>query len=261
LAYSKDGINWTGATSVSGSNITGLAYSLSGQYGQFVATNISGTNKIMSSIDGINWITNYTGSSPFSTGGAKCVTYTFNNYWLVGGYNNTPSALLYYSSDLNTWNSITITGIITTSVNCIASNGNTIVAGGQSTIKTLAWSNNTTTWTAPTSITGVTTNCASVCWNGVRWIAGQGTNSSPAISYSYADAKQWYVTPTGINGSISGGIYGVASNPGVGSVIFPSALSLNSNGIGQTNNLEIVASDGYYQTGYTNLTVSVGNTN
>jgi hypothetical protein len=54
----------------------------------------------------------------------------------------------------------------------------------------------------------------------------------------------------------------IVSNPGVGAFVAPSAMILNNygisgNGIAQSQTLEIVSSDPYYQTGFTNMAVKV----
>jgi len=78
------------------------------------------------------------------------------------------------------------------------------------------------------------------------------------MGYS-ADGKTWYSTNSGMfnpNG------LGVASNPGVGAFVAPSAMILNNNGISgngiaKSQTLEIVSSDPYFQQGFDNMSVTV----
>jgi hypothetical protein len=137
-------------------------------------------------------------------------------------------------------------------------NGSIWVAAGNGTVNTLAWSNDGITWTG-LGITRFPTIAFDVCWNGTRFVAA-GTNAGTVgyLGYS-ADGKVWYSSTTPIFPTYG---LGVASNPGVGAFIAPSAMvlsnnSISGNGIARSQTLEIISSDNYYQQGFDNMSVTV----
>jgi hypothetical protein len=88
-------------------------------------------------------------------------------------------------------------------------------------------------------------------WNGTRWVAvGNGIN---IIAYS-SDGITW----TGLGTTIfSATGNGVAWNGGKAGVFMnPNPLVLNANGAGLSNRLDVSA-DGYYNTGFSNMTMTI----
>ena len=158
-----------------------------------------------------------------------------------------------YSSDGITWNGVTdsSTNIFTTAGYDVAYNGTMWVAVGEGTTYSIAYSSDGITWNGVTdSSTAIFTSSGrDIAWNGTMWVAvGEGTTYS--IAYS-SDGIIWNgVTDSGVNIFTLVG-FGVAWN----NVVIPS-LTLNKNGYGLSNKLDIVA-DKYYNKGYTNLTLSV----
>ena len=123
------------------------------------------------------------------------------------------------------------------------------VAVGQ-TRYTIAYSYDGITWNGVTdSSTNIFTSTGiGVAWNGTMWVAvGRGTTYT--IAYSYNGINWNGVTDSSTNIFTTG--EGVAWN----NVVIPS-LTLNKNGYGLSNKLDIVA-DKYYNKGYTNLTLTV----
>ncbi|MCX5677846.1 MAG: hypothetical protein NTY76_01930, partial [Candidatus Omnitrophica bacterium] len=240
LAYSSDGINWTGLGTSIFSN-GGMAAAWNGT--RFVAVGQGqATTSIAYSFDGITWnavpnsrqILDYgcdvawngtrwvaagaTGSSingsiAYSPDG---ITWTglgtnvfpdrawavcWNGTRFVAGGNGANT--LAYSPDGLTWTGLG-SSIFSTLCRKIAWNGSRFVAVGQGT-NTLAYSSDGTTWVGLGSST-FSASCSGIVWNGTRFVAvGLGTNS---IAYS-SDGITW--TGLGANIFISGG-YGVAWN-------------------------------------------------
>jgi len=126
------------------------------------------------------------------------------------------------------------------------------IAGGIGTTNTLAYSNNGTTWTG-LGTTKFPNGCSSICWNGTRYV-GAGGNY---IGYS-SNGTTWYSGQTGLFTSINF----VVSNPGIGAFAPPSAMVLNNNGITgnglySSTTLEVVSSDPYFQSGFTNASFNI----
>jgi hypothetical protein len=141
---------------------------------------------------------------------------------------------------------------------CVAWNGIRWVAGGGNYgANSIAHSTNGTTWTGlgATSTAVFPVGCASICWNGTRFVASSDTY----LGYSQ-DGLVWYSRNNSLIFSSFG--YGIASNPGIGAFVAPSAMVLNNNGISgngivNSQTLEIVSSDPYYQLGFTNVSVKI----
>ena len=85
-----------------------------------------------------------------------------------------------------------------------------------------------------------------------RWVAGGNGNYS--IAYS-SDGINWILTTNGaLNGS------GIAWNAGLGSVNIPNdSIVLNQYGSGLSSELDVVC-DSYYNTGFTNCSISINST-
>jgi len=246
----------------------------------YISTNSGSSFSVISSLPSAGWIV-----AAISTDGTYMVLGTDPN-------NNGSGGQIYYSVDSGTtWNTFTpsssravrvaaiqngtlmfCTGYYANLTNdnnvyiarcnscsSIAYNGSIWVAGCNSLIPSvpvtaaLAYSTNGTTWTTITN-SGFT-NVYDICWNGNRFVATGNSH----MGYSY-DGITWYVNLQTNIFSTSG--YGIASNPGVGAFIAPSAMviddnGISGNGISNSRTLEFVSSDPYFQTGFNNITVKV----
>lgn len=248
IAYSTNGINWTGVTG-SSTIFTNAGYGVTWNGTAWLATG-HGENTIAVSTNGITW-TSVSNSNRTTTG--TVYSATNGSLWVVPVNS---SVGLMYSSDttgLSGWTNVT-TSPFSTGGLCVTYNGSIWVAGGAGT-NTIAYSSNGITWT------GISTAFSSVndiVWNGTRFVAtgGQFMGYSP-------DGITWYVNNTS-NIFTTG--FGLASNPGVGAFTPPSALVLDDNGItgnsiSASNTLEIVSSDPYFQSGFSNITVKIDSDN
>ena len=279
MAFSYDGVQWSGISNVP---ITTAVQGITYNGTIWVATG-SGGNSIAYSSDGFNWtglnvIGLTTGSSVYWNGTVFLITSIANTFnynspdgiiWTrTGGstFNGIPASngitwvyprnttSLYYSNDpdgnQNTY-SLATPAIFTTSGNCICYGGFIWLAGGKGG-NTLAYSYNGFFWTG-LGTTAFPTVCSSICWNGTRYV-GAGGNY---IGYS-ADGITWYSAPTSLFTSIN---Y-VVSNPGIGAFVAPSAMVLNNsgitgNGMSSSQTLEVVSSDPYFQSGFTNVSFNI----
>ena len=138
--------------------------------------------------------------------------------------------------------------------NGIAWNGNTWVAVGEGQYSIVYSNNGITNWDGVyNSSSNIFTSGYDVAWNGTYWLAiGNGVNSM-AISYTTFTWQGVSGNTTIISNSGNGG--GVAWNAGRGGV-FMNPITLNEYGSGLTNKLDIVC-DKYYNTGYSNFTLTI----
>ena len=285
LAYSYDGVKWTGL----GSQIfSTAAYGVCYNGSIWVAAG-AGTNTIAYSTNGITWtgLSNRTFTTAANgvvwngttfiingSGGNTIAISTNGRSWTSATYSGTPQgypatsgtltiipagANMVYSTNINGssgWTNISSNPLTTAS--CIAFNGTIWVAGATSGANTLAYSTNGTTWTglgASVFAGGV----SDICWNGTRFVA----TGSSYLGYSQ-NGINWYATNQTNIFSTAG--YGIASNPGVGAFIAPSALVLSDtgisgNGMSASNTLEISMSDPFYQIGYNNICIKIESDN
>ena len=253
LAYSKDGIRWTGI----GSNVfTTQGFGLIWNGTTWIATG-QGGNTLAYSTDSINWTGLGTASTNiFST----CGYYVATSGTLTVAVGQGSTYTLAYTTDVTAktgWTGINNT-IFTTAGNGICWNGNTWVAVGQGT-NSIAYS-----FTGSSGWVGLGTNTFTtaglgVCWNGVRFVAvGQGGNS---MAYS-PDGISWYKGYNSTSIAANTQVFTtlgncVASNPNVGAVPIQSQIVLDNTGASQTQTLEVVSSDPYYQTGYDNVSIKL----
>jgi hypothetical protein len=212
IAYSYDGVNWTGlgksifsnsgncvATNGSiwlagGAGTNTAAYSFDGinwtaiptpgittrtngfAYGRDGSTNnmwvAVGTNSVATSFDGVNWINR---GAKFSVGG-NAVAWNGSSWVAVG---QTTNKIMTSTNGID-WIGSGAT-VFSTAGYGIACNSSMWVAVGQGT-NTIAYSFNGTSWTGVTS-SPFTTAGYGVAWNGTMWVAvGSGGNS---IAYSF----------------------------------------------------------------------------
>ena len=231
IAYSNDGITWTG-----------LGSSIFSQVGSCVAWNGKiwvafgiGTNSIAYSSDGINWTG--LGTSIFSNNG-NGVAWN-GSIWVAVGYGINSIA---YSSDGITWTGV-ITSIFSNYGNGVAWNGRIWVAVGNGTNNTIAYSSDGITWTPAQSSLSIFSNYGnSVAWNGIRWVAvGQGINNT--IAYS-SDGITW--TPVQSSLSIFSTGFGVAWNGSMWVAVGEGThtIAYSRDGINWTPSLSIFSNSG-----------------
>jgi hypothetical protein len=167
-AESSDGINWTSYPFSSGNFFQATANGITWAQGLWIAVGSPQGSGILFSLDGVNWIPQFT--SIFTTG--RCVS-SNGTVFLAGGFGG--STRMAYSLEGSVWQSVQ-SNPFTTQVNGIAWGSGVWVATGQGT-NTLAYSYDGFTWFGlGTSIFG--TAGFGVTWTGSLWVAtGQGTNS------------------------------------------------------------------------------------
>jgi len=255
IAYSTNGFTWTGVSN-STQIFTTEGYGVAWNGNTFLATG-TGSNTIATSTNGITW--SGSTSFPFNAvnGGRHPGT---NGFLWVVPYGSLSGNGLAYSFDVTGrtgW--ATTTGIFTGGARSVTWNGRIWVATGAGSPGGIVYSYNGINWTL---ITGDPLNNATpdVCWNGTRFVAyGSSASYSPnGITWYGNSFNSPIINPPRV---FSGDGF-LASNSGVGAFAPPSAMVLNQygvsgNGIASSQILEIVSSDSYYQTGFTNMSVKV----
>ncbi len=220
LAYSPDGVQWTGL----GTALFNTGYCVAWNGSKWIAGGL-GANTLAYSYDGVRWTG--LGSTVFSTQ-ANGIAWNGSLWVAVGSGLNT----IVYSTDGLTW--IVTTNTIFTSCNAVAWNGKQWVAVGQGT-NSIAYSADGITWTAISS-TIFSTQGNGIAWTGSLWVAvGAGTNT---IAYS-SDGVNW--TGLGItifsvsgNGICWNGIRWVAVGTGASHTLAYSANGIVWTGFGKT---------------------------
>jgi hypothetical protein len=200
LAYSNDGLQWTGVSSSIFVQGRGLAYNgriwVAGGDG-------GGTNTLGYSYDGIQWTG--LGKSIFNSG---CYDFAWNGKLWVAGGGNSGTHTLAYSYDGINWTGVG--NLINTWTNSVAWNGKMFVAVGNGTVNML-YSYDGQNWTTNHSSLFIQGVC--VRWNGTMWIVGAGINTSSAyIAYSYDGLNWTAVTNSKTLINHENGLIGVAWN-------------------------------------------------
>jgi len=269
IAYSTDGIGWAGVTGSTGifSNY-GKGIAWNGQ--MWIAVGGGSTNySIAYSYNGINDWKGVTGSKDILSGGSD-VSWNGTMWVAVGSGTTNKIAYSYYGA--TGWIGVTgSTNIFSLSGQCVAWNGSMWVAGGEGS-NTIAYSYyGATGWTNVTSQNNIwnsdppaTGTAGSVIWNGQKWIMtgyNNGTLSPNNIIMAYSsDGIGWTgINKTVINSDMSQG-YAIGWNAGLGSVDIPDgSIVLNQYGNGLSSQLD-VATDSYYNTGFTNCSIAINST-
>jgi hypothetical protein len=139
------------------------------------------------------------------------------------------------------------------------------VAGGEgASKKTIAYSYyGATGWTPVSNLNDIwnsgtgpgTGTAGSVIWNGQKWIMTGYTSPNYFIMAYSSDGQNWSgVTNTGTS---MGEGYAIGWNAGLGSVNIPNdSIVLNQYGSGLSSELDVVC-DSYYNTGFTNCSISI----
>ena len=259
IAYSSNGLNWI---PVNNSIFTSTTVS-SGGYGvawngqMWVAVGGGGVSRggqhtIAYSSNGIIW--NPANNSIFTRYG-RGIAWNGIMWVAVGNGGNEPGEpsegqyTIAYSSDGINWIGITNSYNLLQVGYGVAWNGTMWVAVGTGS-NTFVYSYNGTQWYAAANQS--TGYWLGISWNGNQWIAV--TINSINNAYS-SDGINWTLTPNGlINGN------GIAWNAGLGSVNIPNgSIVLNQYGSGLSSELD-VATDSYYNTGFTNCSISINST-
>ena len=277
LAYSSNGVNWTGLGNsvfsgvgqsvvwngtmwvASGAGTNTLGYSYNGTvwlgsgasvfttsgYGMawngflWVATGM-GTNTLAYSYNGVNWTG--LGAAIFTTAG-QSVAWNGILWVAVGLGTNTVA----YSYNGYNWIGLTTT-VFGTAGYGVAWNGQIWVVAGTGT-NAIAWSTTGITWTGlgtTVAAVGYLNTGYSVSWNGQQWLAA-GSGVQGNIVYS-PNGKLWYPTTN----TIFNNVYGVGNN----NFFTGNQIQLVALGAANSQTLDIV-SDSYYQTGFSEITVGV----
>ena len=200
LAYSADGITWTG---IPGPHTIGNAIAWNGI--RWVSVGTGGVYAIAYSSDGIKWTGIPVSANTFTTSG-RGVAWNGVLWVAVGGGTNS----IAYSPDGINWAGIASSGTTNFATNGsgIAWNGIRWVAVGTGT-NSIAYSPDGINWTPiASSSANFVTGGNGIAWNGIRWVAvGAGTNS---IAYS-SDGISWIpIASSAANFATAG--YGVAWN-------------------------------------------------
>jgi hypothetical protein len=232
IVYSSDGVTWNIAAN--GETIFGFANGITTNGSRWVAVGGS-VNSIGYSSDGTNWTSVTNSTSLMSLGYG--VVWSGTQFVAVGYGVNT----ILYSSDGITWTPSVNGNSVLNDGRAIAWNGLQYVAVGSS----IVYSSDGTNWTNSPSGSAIFSGgeCFGVTWNGTRWVA-TGYGSNPNVNPSFA-----YSTD-GINWTAGQNIFtyegdGIASN----------FSSYNLISILNNNSLDVV-SDAYYNTGYTNFSMT-----
>lgn len=180
LAYSMDGVSWTGiGTTYFSASCNGVAWG----NGRWVAVG-SSTNKIATSTDGITWTG--LGNIIFSSIGNK-VAWNGTRWVAVGQGTNT----IAYSNDGITWTGLSNT-IFFTSGQDVAWNGKLWVAVGQGT-NNVATSTDGITWVGRGLQQNTNAIGQRVCWNGSYWLVTLG------LSTTTTGINMFIISQDGIN--------------------------------------------------------------
>jgi hypothetical protein len=198
LAYSYDGITYIASSNTTLFNINKVDFN---GY-QWIAggQSISGTQSLLLSSDGINWITPVNNVLP---GYLTDVVWGQKKWVALGAVNNTsPPNRVAYSSDgmnwtLSTYNADNHVGFFSS----VAYNGSYFIAGG---FNHIAKSTDGITWT-DVDVTSIIGAVSSVTWNGRIWVAS-GSNTSNAFAYS-SNGSTWTAVNTGLMNSSSVVVY------------------------------------------------------
>ena len=174
IAYSPDGIYWTGAPTAGflGTSVRCMAWN--GSYWIAMGATVVGI-----SYDGINWRSN-------AALNIDVKELVWNGIvWLAGGLSGTA-----YSFQGSTWVTVS-TGV--SSVRTVAWNGFLWLVGGN----TIAFSSDAISWTTSTSATSIfAQGVGSIGWNGSLWVAGGGNGTVSKIGYS-TDGSNWNEASSG----------------------------------------------------------------
>ena len=174
MAYTYNGVNYQSSTSPRIlNNISKVDFN--GYQWVACGNNLSETQSLLLSSDGINWTTPVNNVLP-----AYIFDVVYGQKWLAIGVVNTDTYInrVAYSSD----------GSIG-SFSCIAYNGSYFLIGG---FNKIAKSSDGITWTS-VDVTNIVGYVKSITWNGKIWVAAESNRY--LIGYSY-DGETWNYSPS-----------------------------------------------------------------
>jgi outer membrane protein OmpA-like peptidoglycan-associated protein len=186
-----DGTTWTARSATEASFWSSVTFG----NGTFVAVSTSGTNRVMTSTDGITWTARSVPASPWAS-----VTYGNGLFVAVAGSGN-----IMTSPDGVTW---TARGSSTDSWSGITYGNNTFVAVGMGTTNFVMTSTDGITWTnrsIPTSSSGA--QWKSVTWGNNKFVAISGSGFNDRVMTS-PDGVTWTYAQAIHNGNWSSIAYG-----------------------------------------------------
>ena len=249
IVWSNDGKSWTGIEN-SIDNIFTRTVSWNGKIWIAGGVNTAQTQgKVATSIDGKVW----TYFNITSTILNQIFSIAWNGLiWVAVGTGNNSIA---YSENGTQWfGADSTTNFFNDGGASVAWNGNRFVAVGSGSSNKVAWSDDGTSWF------GLGTNFFDfnypniVSWIGNQWIIGSVTKnyyytSQNGINWNKMGIANWNQIP--IDTNLLSGVIGIASNSLVGPTVVDSKIMINP-----LESLDVV-SDSYYNTGYTNMSMSI----
>lgn len=175
LAYSWNGLNWTGCgSSIFTTNANAGCSCVTWNGTMFIAGGFSsGTNVLAYSYDGINWV-GLGGASIFSSA-VRDIAWN-GKLWVAVGYGTTNKAA--YSTDGINWTASTSSfGTSAAGLFAVVWNGlRWIIGGSGNTPATLWYSIDGINWTAVSNSTSyISSYCCGLSWNGILWTAAGST--------------------------------------------------------------------------------------
>jgi hypothetical protein len=243
IAYSYNGLDWSGVNN-SKSIFSNYGNNIRWNGTMWVATG-NGINSIAYSYNGFDWSGVNNSNNIFTNGYGIDWNGTM---WVADGSGNNSIA---YSYDGINWSGVTNSKSIFSGFGSnIKWNGSMWVAVGNGT-NTIAYSYNGLDWTG-IGTTIFSSYGRNISWNGIMWIAlGNSTNR---IAYSY-NGINWVGLGNIVFGTTGVG-YGISANNKYATINCPDTLTLNNY---PNNQLDIV-SEGYYNRGFTNMSMSIKST-
>ena len=208
IAYSPDGITWTGLGDSIFNSESGNGVAWNGT--QWIAVGSGPTysfdTKIAYSSDGINWfytgiLLNFMSIKDVAWNGTKWIAVGHPTTWFAIGNPRPPSpyATIVYSSDGIIWTKASLANVIFDIGNGVAWNGKLWVAVGQGTNYSIAYSSDGINWRGvPNSKSNIFSTGNGIAWNGTRWVAVgylydyESQNYVNSIAYS-PDGITWFV--------------------------------------------------------------------
>ena len=187
IAYSSNGINWTGSTNANTiftDRVNCILWDGTKWFAGGEGTNTLGYSNLAST-----WSASINGNSIFSTS-VYSIAYDGSLYVAAGFGTN----VLGYSNDGINWNASANGNTFFTVSFAVATDGSMWVAGGNSP-DYLIYSTDGINWNPTSNGSSIfTTNVNGIAWNGSMWVAaGGGTNT---LGYSY-DGINWFGSSNG----------------------------------------------------------------
>ena len=252
IVWSDDGKSWTGVADSLAHIQVATTISWNGKMwiaGGFTSGSPQ-LGKIATSIDGKIWT--YYDITTVLNG---ILSIAWNGLlWVAVGGNEDANNSIAYSENGTVWTGVaSSTNFFSDGGASVAWNGQRFVAVGSGSSNNVAWSDDGTIWTGlGTSFFDVNSPNV-VSWVGNKWMMG---SKDIATYYSSIDGIHWNEIPIGKFDTIPPtdlitGVFAIASNSLVGPVVVDNQIVINPG-----ESLDVV-SDTYYNTGYTNMSMSM----